>query len=164
MITYNSKRTHIMNEITRQGHSLMSINGGWVSSNDVAVQAIIDSFDELVPTRAEAKARIVEQSQEYMQQVESEYPSFERATWPTQKEEIEAWGLDNTSLTPLLDNIAIAREMDRVTLLNRTLAKVQAYNNRGWSDYSPANTIGVTAEVVPTSVDLPTRGTQTTET
>ena len=119
-----------MNEITRQGHSLMSINGGWVSSNDVAVQAIIDSFDELVPTRAEAKARIVEQSQEYMQQVESEYPSFERATWPTQKEEIEAWGLDNTSLTPLLDNIAIAREMDRVTLLNRTLAKVQAYNTQ----------------------------------
>ena len=44
------------------------------------------------------------------------------------------------------------------------VAKVQAYNNRGWSDYSAANTIGVTAEVVPTSVDLPTRGTQTTET
>tara|TARA_R110001632_G_scaffold23109_2_gene65796 strand:+ start:74 stop:526 length:453 start_codon:yes stop_codon:yes gene_type:complete len=117
-----------MNEINKQGHSLMSINGEWVSSNDVAVQAIIDSFDELVPARTEAKARIVEQSQSYMQQIESEYPSFERATWPTQKAEIEAWGLDSASLTPLLDNIAIAREMDRVTLLNRTLAKVQAYN------------------------------------
>ena len=128
MITYNSKHTHILNEITRQGYSLMSINGEWVSSNDVAVQAIIDSFDELLPVKAEAKARIVEQSQAYMQQIESEYPSFERATWPTQKAEIEAWGVDNTSLTPLLDNIAIAREMDRVTLLNRTLAKVQAYN------------------------------------
>ena len=128
MITYNSKHPHIMNEINKQGHSLMSINGEWVSSNDVAVQAIIDSFDELVPARTEAKARIVEQSQSYMQQIESEYPSFERATWPTQKAEIEAWGLDSASLTPLLDNIAIAREMDRVTLLNRTLAKVQAYN------------------------------------
>ena len=117
-----------MDEITKQGYSLMSVNGEWVSSNDVAVQAIIDSFDELVPARAEAKARIVEQSQSYMQQIESEYPSFERATWPTQKAEIEAWGLDSASLTPLLDNIAIAREMDRVTLLNRTLAKVQAYN------------------------------------
>jgi hypothetical protein len=128
MITYNSKRTHVIDEITRQGHSLMSINGKWVSSNDEAVQAIIDSFDELVPAKAEAKARIVEQSQAYMQQIESEYPSFERATWSTQKAEIEAWGLDSTSLTPLLDNIAIAREMDRVTLLNRTLTKVQAYN------------------------------------
>ena len=117
-----------MDEITKQGHSLMSVNGQWVSSNDVVVQAIIDSFDELVPAKVEAKARIVEQSQAYMHQIESEYPSFERATWSTQKAEIEAWGLDSTSLTPLLDNIAIAREMDRVTLLNRTLAKVAAYN------------------------------------
>ena len=128
MITYNSKTPYLMNEITKQGYSLMSVNGKWVSSNDVAVQAIIDSFDELVPAKAEAKARIVEQSQAYMQQVESEYPSFERATWSTQKAEIEAWGLDSASLTPLLDNITVAREMDRVTLLNRTLAKVQAYN------------------------------------
>ena len=117
-----------MDEITKQGYSLMSINGEWVSSNDEGVQLIIDSFDELLPARAEAKARIVEQSQAYMQQIESEYPSFERATWSTQKAEIEAWEVDNTSSTPLLDNISIAREMDRVTLLNRTLAKVQAYN------------------------------------
>lgn len=117
-----------MEEITKQGYSLMSINGEWVSSNDEGVQLIIDSFDELLPARAEAKARIVEQSQAYMQQIESEYPSFERATWSTQKAEIEAWEVDNTSSTPLLDNISIAREMDRVTLLNRTLAKVQAYN------------------------------------
>lgn len=128
MITYNSKRNYIMDEITKQGYSLMSINGEWVSSNDEGVQLIIDSFDELLPARAEAKARIVEQSQAYMQQIESEYPSFERATWSTQKAEIEAWEVDNTSSTPLLDNISIAREMDRVTLLNRTLAKVQAYN------------------------------------
>ena len=128
MITYNSKRNYIMDEITKQGYSLMSINGKWVSSNDEAVQLIIDSFDELVPAKTEAKARIVEQSQSYMQQIESEYPSFERATWSTQKAEIEAWGLDNTSLTPLLDNIAIAHGMDRVALLDRTLTKVQAYN------------------------------------
>ena len=128
MIIYNSKNSYTMDEITKQGYSLMSVNGEWVSSNDVAVQAIIDSFDELVPARVESKARIVDQSQAYMQQIESEYPSFERATWPTQKAEIEAWGLDSASLTPLLDNIAIAREMDRITLLNRTLAKVQAYN------------------------------------
>jgi hypothetical protein len=130
MITYNSKRTHVIDEITRQGHSLISINGEWVSSNDVVVQAIIDSFDELVPAKVEAKARIVEQSQAYMQQVESEYPSFERATWSTQKAEIEAWAIDNNSPTPFLDVIAIARGMDRVTLLNRTLVKVTVYNEQ----------------------------------
>jgi hypothetical protein len=100
------------------------------SKPDSEVQAIIDNYDPLILLKSEAKARIVEQSQAYMQQVESKYPSFERATWPTQKAEIEAWGLDNTSLTPLLNNIAIARKMDRVTLLGRTLAKVQVYNTQ----------------------------------
>ena len=128
MITYNSKRSYILEEITKQGYSLMSINGEWVSSNDESVQAIINSFDELVPVKVEAKARIVKQSQAYMQKIESEYPSFERATWSTQKSEVEAWGADSGALTPLIDNIAIAREMDRLTLLNRTLIKVSSYN------------------------------------
>lgn len=44
------------------------------------------------------------------------------------------------------------------------VAKVQTYNNRGWSDYSIANVSGVTAEVVPESVTLPTRGDLTTQT
>ena len=94
------------------------------------IQEIIDNFDLFSPARLKAKSRIVKQSQHYMQQTELEYPSFERATWPTQKAEIEAWGLDNSSLTLLLDKIAAAREMDRETLLNRTLIKVQTYNNQ----------------------------------
>lgn len=128
MITYNSKYSGLIEEVARQGYSLMSINGVWTSSDDEAVQAIIDSFDEVEFTRTQARARIVTQSQSYMQQIESEYPSFERATWSTQKAEIEVWSLDNSSLTPFLDIIAIARGMDRVTLLNRTLSKVIAYN------------------------------------
>lgn len=94
------------------------------------LQAYIDSFDLLVPAKITAKARIVDQAQSYMQQIESEYPSFERATWPTQKAEIEAWEADNTSKTPLLDNIATARGMSRVELLNRTLVKVHKYNTQ----------------------------------
>ena len=118
-------------EIERQGFSLYEVYGvGLVASDESKVQVILDTLDPIPLAKIDAKARIVEQSQAYMQQVESEYPSFERATWPTQKAEIEAWGLDNTSLTPLLDNIAIAREMDRVTLLNRTFIKVQAYNTQ----------------------------------
>jgi len=128
MITYNSKYNGLIDEVNRQGHSLMSINGNWVSSNDEAVQAIIDSFDEVESLKVKARARIVIQSQAFMQQIESQYPSFERATWSTQKSEVEAWGADSSSLTPLIDNIAIAREMDRVVLLNRTLMKVSSYN------------------------------------
>ena len=129
MITYSSRYSGLMTEINNQGHTLFSINGVWVSSNDVEVQSIIDSFDELIPARVEAKKRIVDQSQAYMADVEAEYPSFEKATWPTQKAEVEAWAIDNTSPTPMLDNIAIARGMDRITILSKTLIKVVSYND-----------------------------------
>ena len=130
MINYNSKHDGISQEVTRAGYCLFRRDNQWFSDNDVEVQKIIDSFDSVGYLRSQARARVVEQSQMHMQQVESEYPSFERATWPTQKAEIEAWGFDATSPTPLLDNIAIAREMDRVALLNRTLIKVSTYNEQ----------------------------------
>ena len=129
MITYNSKYSGLTVEINRLGHTLLSINGVWTSSDDVAVQAIIDSFDELIPARVEAKKRIVAQAQSYMADIEAEYPSFEKATWPTQKAEAEAWSIDSASPTPMLDNIATAREMDRVTILDKALVKVVSYNN-----------------------------------
>ena len=128
MINYNSKYNGLMNEIIRQGHTLMSIDRTWVSSNDVAVQAIIDSFDELIPSRIEAKKRIVNQSQSYMAEIEAQYPSFERATWPTQKAEVEAWIADANAPTPLIDTISVARGMDRLTVLNKASVKVHSYN------------------------------------
>jgi hypothetical protein len=35
---------------------------------------------------------------------------------------------------------------------------------RGWSSYSSSNSVGVTAEVEPSQMVVPTRGTSTTET
>jgi hypothetical protein len=46
-ITYTEKGIWLHEEISNQGHSLIESDGIWISSNDIAVQAIIDSFDPL---------------------------------------------------------------------------------------------------------------------
>jgi hypothetical protein len=47
MINYTEKGSTLHAAIQKAGHSLREENGVWVSSNDEAVQAIIDSFDPL---------------------------------------------------------------------------------------------------------------------
>lgn len=127
MINLNDKYGYVTEEINRQGYQLIKIDNKWHSTDDSAVQAIIDSYDPVPDARAEAILRINEQSQTYMQAIEDEYPEFEKRTWPTQKEESEAWTLDNNALTPTLDTIALARVMDRVVLIQKTYNKVQDY-------------------------------------
>jgi len=43
-------------------------------------------------------------------------------------------------------------------------ARVQAYNLKGWGSLSSVNTVGALAEVVPGQVNIPRRGSLTTET
>lgn len=54
MITYSEKGHWLHDEIEAAGHTLSRIDGVWVSSNDAAVQAIIDSFDPKPYAQAEA--------------------------------------------------------------------------------------------------------------
>lgn len=62
MITYNDKHGHIMREIERSGHTLYSVNRVWVSSDDVAVQAIIDNYDTLPDHKASKNGEIKEEA------------------------------------------------------------------------------------------------------
>lgn len=51
-INYTEKRG-VHDAIRAAGHWLMQVDGVWVSSNDAAVQAIIDAYDPAVALRAE---------------------------------------------------------------------------------------------------------------
>ena len=51
-ITYTEKGQGLHLAIRKAGHWLREENGVWVSSNDTAVQAIIDSFDPLPDYKA----------------------------------------------------------------------------------------------------------------
>ncbi|MDO6718803.1 hypothetical protein Q4575_05285 [Psychrosphaera sp. 1_MG-2023] len=128
MIDRTKINQYVIEEIQRQGYSIWIMDGVVETSDDGAVQEIIDSFDPLVPARLEAIQRINEQSQSYMNEIESAYPSFEKHTWPAQKIESENWAVDSTCDTPVLDAIATARGVDRVTLIQKAVIKTQQYN------------------------------------
>ena len=50
------KRLHLY--IREQGHSLIRRDGVWVSDDDVAVQLLIDNFNELEEAKKEARDRV----------------------------------------------------------------------------------------------------------
>lgn len=54
MIAYTEKGTLLHEAIRAAGHQLWQVNGTWASTNDAAVQAIIDAFDPLTQPRSDA--------------------------------------------------------------------------------------------------------------
>ena len=62
MINYIEKGSYLHDEIHRQGYAIRQRDGIWITSNDIAVQAIIDTFDPLPFAQAEAKELIKEAS------------------------------------------------------------------------------------------------------
>ncbi len=131
MINIDNKYGYVVDEIERRGFSIVKVDNQWDYNieDEGAIQEIIDSFDPLINARAEAIKRINEQSQSYMQSVEDEYPEFEKRTWSAQSAEANAWALDDTSLTPVLDAIALARGVDRLTIISKAYAKSLNYTN-----------------------------------
>lgn len=55
-------------------------------------------------------------------------PSSEIATWPDQKAEANAWTIDNSVATPLIDSICLTRECDKEYLVSKILAKNKYYS------------------------------------
>ena len=58
-----------------------------------------------------------------------ETPDAEVKTWSEQKMEAKAYTLDNTTLTPLIDNIAITRGAPKELLVTKILEKAEIYAN-----------------------------------
>ena len=56
MINYTEKGVWLHEEVSRQGYIISQHGSVWVTSNDVAVQAIIDAFNPLPYAKADAKA------------------------------------------------------------------------------------------------------------
>jgi hypothetical protein len=58
MINYTEKGAGLHDAIHRAGHWLRQENGAWLSSDDAAVQAIIDGYDPVITSRADLSATI----------------------------------------------------------------------------------------------------------
>lgn len=151
MINLNDKYGYVTEEINRQGYQLIKIDNKWHSTDDNAVQAIIDSYDPIPDARAEAISRINKQSQTYMQAIEDEYPEFEKRTWTELRKQAEAWTLDNSATTQTIDKIAHAKGVDRVEMI------IEIYENAQKYDDDVGHAIGTRLKIcdqIKTSTDL----------
>lgn len=55
------------------------------------------------------------------------YPDSEKLTFDKQEAEARAWLLDNTAHTPFIDALAAGRRMDKSELVQRIIAKADAF-------------------------------------
>lgn len=127
-INFVNKGNGLHKAIFDAGHRLaMNNDNVWVSSDDVAVQAIIDAYDPLPYERAQAKLRVMSQIQSAANFIEAAYASVERQTWPYQRLEVEAYLLDSNAPTPTIDAIALSAEEPRATTLANAIEKVAQF-------------------------------------
>lgn len=131
MINYIEKGTGLHAAIAAAGHRLTQAREDgsyiWKSTDDLAVQAIIDAFDPLVFERIEAKARVIEGIDVAMSALEKAYPEIEKKTFPKQQIEVEAWENDSLSPTPNIDAIALQRGITREVQLESIKLKTAGY-------------------------------------
>lgn len=130
-IIYTNKGIGLQKAIAAAGYSLWySANQEkWLSSDDAAVQEIIDTYDPLPYERAAAKARIRSQIQAAAEHIESAYCSIEKQVWPYLRLEIEAWQANSNAPTPTINAISTRANEARSQTLASVAEKVAQFRD-----------------------------------
>jgi hypothetical protein len=111
--------------IERSGHWLKQVDGAWVSSDDVAVQAIIDTYS-LSTCQREITDQIDAHAKALRDSVVSTISPAEMASWGIKQREAAAYtasGMDADA--PMLANEAQARGVATAALAAMVLTKAQ---------------------------------------
>lgn len=117
-INYIEKGSALHAAVQSAGHWLREENGAWVSSNDEAVQAIIDGFT-IEQARAARKAEISAYATALRNRVIGGYSAGEMASWPLKLAEARAFQADPLADCPLLTMEAQARGVPLASLAQR---------------------------------------------
>lgn len=103
--------------------------------------AELDKFDVIdgvvveyvAPPPAKAvlkKTKLAEINREFeksIQQVIDGIPATERESWKKQEDEARAYISNNSSITPLIDALALSRSVDKAELVTRIIAKADLF-------------------------------------
>ncbi len=117
MITYINKGPGLSEAIVRAGHWLMLGSHGWESSNDSAVQAIIDAYT-LDQAKAYRCAEVLAKSRELRDQVTATVAPGEMASWPIKRDEALDYGkVGELASCPALRAEANARQITLAQLV-----------------------------------------------
>lgn len=125
MISYNEKGSGLHEAIRKAGHWLREENGVWISSNDTAVQAIIDGFT-LDNAKAEVSARVDAFAKALFDKAVAGTSAAEMAGWSILRAEAIAYNANVTGSCPAMTAEAAQRGITLAALA----AKVTGNANR----------------------------------
>jgi hypothetical protein len=125
MIRYTEKGIGLHEAISAAGHWLEQRNGEWVSSDDAAVQQIIDNY-----TLDDCKARIVAEIDAHAtnlrNMIVAGYSPAEMASWPIKRAEALAFQQSgNQADAPILSAEAATRGVSLAQIVMKVLMKAQ---------------------------------------
>jgi len=86
-----------------------------------------DPAEVLEEQKLAAAKRVNSGYQAELNAILSDYPDAETKTWDKQEAEARAYQADSAAPTPLIDAIATARDMDKAELVQRVIAKADAW-------------------------------------
>lgn len=125
-IQYTERGPGLHTAIAAAGHSLRQVDGVWVSSDDAAVQAIIDAYP-LGACQAEIVAAIDAHAAALRDQVVAGISPAEMASWGIKRAEAQAYHASgNPDDAPMLGIEAAARGVTLQAVVDRVLAKATA--------------------------------------
>ncbi len=123
MIYYTEKGAGLHEAVAVAGHFMRQVNGIWVSSDDVAVQAIIDAYP-LTSCQAEVIEAIDAHASALRDQVVANISSAEMASWAIKQREAAAYQASgNSADAPMLGIEAQARGVPVGDLAAKVLDK-----------------------------------------
>lgn len=119
MITYTEKGAGLHRAINRAGHVLKEENGVWVSSDDAAVQAIIDAYS-LDNAKAYRAAQVSAYAKTLRDKVIVSISAGEMASWPIKLAEAAKYAqTGQSSDAPMLAAEAQARGIELAALVQK---------------------------------------------
>ena len=107
--------------------SIFRIDGLQLTTSDeAAIQAIIDSYDPLPKAKADAKARLVEQFNAVMSDIENAYPEAVKRTFDRQESEAREYVANNAVIGSTLQRLATKRGITVDDLATKIITKADA--------------------------------------
>lgn len=126
-ITYTKNKGYgLILAIQAAGHSLDNHDGKWISSNDKAVQAIINSYDPMPYESSKKLDEVNAYFNNLLEQVTVTYPTAEVTSWAKQETDARTYKSTGKS-SPLLDNLAEQRGETVDSLCDKIIEKADAY-------------------------------------
>lgn len=127
-IIYTEKGYGLHEAIRAAGHWLEQRDGVWISSNDTAVQAIIDAYT-LDDAKASCCLGVEAKSRAVFDAAVSMYSSAEMSRWPILRAEALAYRANSAADVPSIAAEAVVRGCDVATLVGKILANAAQFND-----------------------------------